>query len=180
MQQQGLHVTREQAEIIKCKYGEVAKDYDAQLKTAREHLNPEPYELPNGQKIHANLKAQCLMCPEQLFQPKDSMDAKGIHNYTFDAVMKCDPDIKRELFRNIVLAGGSTMFRGMKERMKKEICALAPSPMQPEVETPADRKYSCWLGGAILSKIEKFDSMWITKKEFDERGKGLVVHEKCF
>lgn len=78
--------------------------------------------------------------------------------------MKCDNDIKKDLFKNIVLAGGSTMFYGMKDRMKKEIQALAPSTMGPEVEAPADRKYSCWLGGAILSQIDKFENRWITKK----------------
>lgn len=93
--------------------------------------------------------------------------------------MKCDQDIKKELFKNIVLAGGSTMFKGMQKRMKKEIQALAPSPMNPDVETPADRKHSAWLGGAILSKIENFNKMWITKKEYEER-KNSVVHEKCF
>ena len=67
----------------------------------------------------------------------------------------------------------------MKDRMKKEIQALAPSPMGPEVEAPADRKYSCWLGGAILSLIEKFENMWITKKEMEEQG-AKVVHRKCF
>jgi len=56
----------------------------------------------------------------------------------------------------------------MKDRMKKEIQALAPSTMGPEVDAPADRKYSCWLGGAILSLIEKFENMWITKKEYEE------------
>ena len=71
------------------------------------------------------------------------------------------------------------MFFGMKERMRKEIQALAPSPMQPDVEAPADRKYSCWLGGAILSLIEKFDNMWITRKDYEEGGK-QVVHRKCF
>ena len=63
--------------------------------------------------------------------------------------------------------------------MKKEIQALAPSPMGPEVETPADRKHSCWLGGSILAMIEKFDNIWITKKEYDERG-ASIVHDKCF
>ena len=67
----------------------------------------------------------------------------------------------------------------MKDRMKKEIQALAPSPMGPEVEAPADRKYSSWLGGAILSLIEKFENMWITKKEYEEQG-SKVVHRKCF
>ena len=76
---------------------------------------------------------------------------EGIHKSLHDCIVKCDADIKKDLFKNIVLAGGSTMFDGMKERMKKEIQALAPSTMGPEVEAPADRKYSCWLGGAILS-----------------------------
>ena len=71
------------------------------------------------------------------------------------------------------------MFKGMQARMKKEIQALAPSPMGPEVEAPADRKYSCWLGGAILSLIEKFENMWITKKEYEEQS-SKVVHRKCF
>jgi actin-related protein len=35
------------------------------------------------------------------------------------------------------------------------------------------------LGGAILSLIEKFDNMWITRKDYEEGGK-QVVHRKCF
>ncbi len=71
------------------------------------------------------------------------------------------------------------MFPNMKDRMKKEIQALAPSTMGPEVDAPADRKYSCWLGGAILSLIERFDTMWITSKNYDDLGKS-IVHRKCF
>ena len=66
------------------------------------------------------------------------------------------------------------MFDGMKDRMKKEIQALAPSPMAPEVSAPADRKYSCWLGGAILSKISSFDKIWITKSEYEEFSETIV------
>jgi actin len=93
--------------------------------------------------------------------------------------MKCDNDIKRDLFKGIVLAGGCTMFEGMKDRMKKEIMALAPSPMGPDVLAPADRKFSCWLGGAILSKIHSFEQIWITKAEYEEFG-ASIVHRKCF
>ncbi len=93
--------------------------------------------------------------------------------------MKCDPDIRRGLFKGIVLAGGSTMFKGMKKRIQKEIQALAPSPMGPVVAAPADRKFSCWLGGAILSKISSFDNIWITKQEYEENGES-IVHRKCF
>ena len=71
------------------------------------------------------------------------------------------------------------MFEGIQRRMEKEVQALAPSPMGPQVFSPADRKHSSWLGGAILANIEKFDQMWITKKEFEDEGKA-IVNKKCF
>lgn len=66
------------------------------------------------------------------------------------------------------------MFKKMKERMQKEIQALAPSTMLPDVESPADRKHSGWLGGAIISSISSFEHMWITKREYEEHGVKVV------
>lgn len=135
--------------------------------------------LPGDKPLY--LKEERLRCPELLFQPSlAGKEMDGIHKYNFDSIMKCDKDIQKDLFKNIVLAGGCTMFEGMKDRMKKEIQALAPSPMGPEVEAPADRKYSCWLGGAILSLIEKFEPMWISRKEYEDHGGPTIVHRKCF
>jgi actin-related protein len=57
-----------------------------------------------------------------LFNPVlANKESDGIHKITHDCIIKCDNDIKKDLFKNIVLAGGCTMFEGMKERMKKEI-----------------------------------------------------------
>jgi len=35
--------------------------------------------------------------------------------------MKCDVDVRRDLFQNIILSGGSTLFEGMGERLWQEI-----------------------------------------------------------
>jgi actin len=40
--------------------------------------------------------------------------------------MKCDLDVRKDLYENLVLSGGSTMFPGIAERLEKEITALAP------------------------------------------------------
>lgn len=157
----------------------VANDFDAEHKTALDKVEETQvvYALPKG-SITLNLER--IQTPEYMFQPtKNDKTFDGIHKFTHDSIMKWDADIKRDLFRGIVLAGGSTMFKGMKRRMIKEIQALAPSPMGPQVEAPADRKFSCWLGAAILSKIKAFNDIWITKQEYDEDPEN-IVHRKCF
>jgi actin, other eukaryote len=128
------------------------------------------------------VRQERLKCPEILFQPhlQPNLGVQdGIHKQTFDSIMKCDVDIRRDLFRNIVLAGGCTMFKKIRDRMHKEIQALAASPNNPHVSSPADRKHSCWLGGAILSSMEKFQSLYITKADYADEGRS-IVHKKCF
>ncbi|KAL3634892.1 Actin, aortic smooth muscle [Castilleja foliolosa] len=94
-------------------------------------------------------------------------------------IMKCDVDIRKDLYGNIVLSGGSTMFPGIADRMSKEITALAPSSMKIKVVAPPERKYSVWIGGSILSSLSTFQQMWIAKGEYDESGPA-IVHRKCF
>jgi actin len=93
--------------------------------------------------------------------------------------MKCDVDIRKDLYTNIVLSGGTTMFPGIADRMTKEISALAPSSMKVKVVAPAERKFSVWIGGSILSSLSTFQQMWISKSEYEENGPS-IVHRKCF
>ena len=48
-------------------------------------------------------------CPEVLFQPSFvGKEADGIHETTFQSIMKCDVDIRKDLYANVVLSGGIT------------------------------------------------------------------------
>jgi len=77
------------------------------------------------------------------------------------------------------MSGGTTMYSGIDTRLQKEVSALAPNTMKIKVVAPAERKYSVWIGGSILSSLSTFQQMWITKQEFDEAG-AAIVHRKCF
>ena len=107
------------------------------------------------------------------------MEADGIHNLTYNSIMKCDMDIRGALYSNTVLSGGTTMYQGMPERMEKEMKNLAPSTMKIKIVAPPERKYSVWIGGSILASLSTFQAMWITKQEYDECGPAMV-HRKCF
>lgn len=65
------------------------------------------------------------------------MESAGIHETTYNSIMKCDIDIRKDLYANNVLSGGTTMYPGIADRMQKEITALAPSTMKIKVQCSA-------------------------------------------
>merc|ERR1712080_164137 len=88
----------------------------------------------------------------------------GVHETTYNSIMKCDVDIRKDLYGNVVLSGGSTMFPGIAERMNKELVALAPSTMKIKIIAPPERKYSVWIGGSILTSLSTFQQIGSPKK----------------
>ena len=160
-------------------------------------------ELPDGQVI--TIGNEGLRCGEALFQPSLlGVESEGIHEATYNSIMKCDVDIRKDMFCSISLSGGTTMTPGICDRITKELTTLVcfshliiilplpffpsfflfPSPFlffplqtQSKVRVMAypERKYSTWIGGSIFGSMSTFQQMWISKQEYDEVSFLIVI-----
>ena len=80
-----------------------------------------------------------------------------------------------DMYSNIVLSGGNTLFAGFAERLTKELTQVAPAV---NVVASPERKFSAWIGASILGSLSTFEQMWISKAEYEEAG-ASIVHRKC-
>lgn len=153
----------------------VALDFNDELQKSPEGKS---YELPDGQVI--SLENERFRAAEALFSPSHlGLECAGIATMLYDSIMKCDVDIRKDFYNNVVLSGGVTLLPGFPERIEKELRALCPASMKVKIVAPPERKYGPWIGGSILASLSTFQQMWVSKLEYDETGP-QIVHRKCF
>merc|ERR1712129_443245 len=168
---------REMVRDIKEKLGYVALDYDAEI--AKEKESPSEfekhYEMPDGHVL--TFGNERFRCAEVLFKPSFiGSSQEGLHNVVYNCIMRNDFHAQQNLSKNIVLAGGCSMFPGMGKRIHKELKLMANRNWR--ITAQPERKYSSWIGGSILSSLSTFEEMWITKEEYQDVGPS-IVHRKC-
>uniref|UniRef100_A0A6B2L7J7 Actin n=2 Tax=Arcella intermedia TaxID=1963864 RepID=A0A6B2L7J7_9EUKA len=163
---------REIVRDLKEKRTYVALDFDEEMR--------KPSSSPHVPEGAVTLGNERFRCPEVLFRPSFmGSEADGIQECTFHSIMKCEVGLRKDLYGNIVFAGGSTMFPGIEDRMKKEMEVFGAPQMNVKVIAPPERKYSSWIGGSILASQPSFHQCCISKEDYEEIGPA-IVHRICF
>ncbi|RVD83809.1 uncharacterized protein DFL_005583 [Arthrobotrys flagrans] len=135
----------------------------------------EDYKLPDGNIL--KLGAERFRAPEILFDPEIiGLEYQGIHQILVDAISRTDMDLRKALFGNIILSGGSTLTKGFGDRLLGEIRRLAVKDMKIRITAPPERKYSTWIGGSILAGLSTFRKMWVSIDDWHENPE--IIHTK--
>ena len=147
------------------------------------------YTLPDGRVIKVG--AERFEAPEALFNPSlIGVESAGLGEMLFNVINSCDMDVRPDLYKHIVLSGGSTMYPGLPSRLEKEMKKhylkhVAKGDreilkkLKLRIEDPPRRKHMVFLGGSVLADIMKEkEAFWMTRAEYQESG--MKVLEKCF
>lgn len=119
----------------------------------------EEFRLPDGSVI--TLGAERFRAPEILFNPElVGQEYPGVHQVVVDSITRADLDLRKDLFANIVLSGGSTLCKGFGDRLLNEVKRLAVKDVKIKIYAPPERKYSTWIGGSILAGLSTFKKVW--------------------
>ena len=138
------------------------------------------YKLPDGTLV--KLDEELFMAPEVLFNPLlMGLDVSSLPELVLDSVMACDIDQRRDLLKNIILCGGTSLLKGLGERLERELgdrLRKMSVRVEPKVIMPKLREFYAWIGASKLASIIESKGLWMTKHDYQERGPS-VINEKA-
>ncbi|XP_006630770.3 uncharacterized protein [Lepisosteus oculatus] len=159
----------------KCCY--VSEDLGEELRSEEQGYLMD-YLLPDGNTI--TLGSQRFLCPEILFCPSTvGVSQPGMHIMAMNSLKKCATEHQAVMMKNVATCGGSSLLPGFSERLKMEMLKLVPQGSPVAVLSGPHRQFSSWVGGSIITCLSSFQSMWVKKQEYMERGP-TIMHSKCY
>ena len=105
---------------------------------------------------------------------------KTILSLIKQSLSQVDVDIRPALLANVVVTGGSSLIPGLVQRLNLELDRMYPSTRvrMHASGNVVERKFGSWIGGSIMASLGTFHQMWISKKEYEEHGAG-IVEKRC-
>lgn len=172
-----LTTTAEQHEVRRMKE---KLCYCAQDPTS-EFAEGATYRMPDGREL--TLTEERWKCPEALFNPSMvGLESFGVAGLVWESISRCEIDLRKQLLSNVVLSGGSTMFRGFTERLTSELRGSAPVASRQDIRVVQannkDQKNAVWTGGQVYATLRSMqEDMWMYYEDYEEHG-ASYIHDK--
>ena len=189
--------SRRVAEKIKEDYSYVCQDMVREFR----RFDEDPYKYferyegehaASGRRYAVDVGYERFLAPEIFFNPEiASSDYLTPLPEVVDSVIQQSPiDVRRGLYKNIVLSGGSTMFQHFGQRLRKDLNAIVSdrlaasevasgnlahsSGLDVNVISHRMQRYAVWYGGSLLGSLPDFHSFCYDKKDYEEHGPSIV------
>ena len=130
------------------------------------------FNLPDGSSIRIGDEKH--KCTDILFDLRlIGKNSSPIDKMIYDSINCTDIELRIKLFGEILLSGGNTSIKGLPQALHKEIKKRINKHIKVRLYTPQKPQNCCWIGGKVITSLDDFKNMWITKGEWDEKGEKI-------
>jgi len=151
-----------------------------------------------GKKHQIDIGYERFLAAEMFFSPEifSSDFLTPLPRVVDETVQSCPIDTRRGLYSNIVLSGGSTMFKDFGRRLQRDIKRsvdyrqevsekmsggkIKATPVDVKVISHSMQRYAVWFGGSMLSSTADFYKVCHKKADYDEKGPSIARHNAVF
>ena len=135
------------------------------------------YYLPDGMAI--SIGEERLLAPEILFHPENmGKEFLSMPDIVLSSINKVDLQLRQKSYENILVTGGNILIKGLEAKLREEIESKTYKNLCINLKSTPNPKFSCWMGGNMISTLEIFKKMWVSKNEWNEKG-NRIVHIKA-
>jgi len=149
-------------------------------------------------KFAVDVGYERFLGPEVFFNPEilNSEFLTPLPKVVDDTIQSCPIDTRRGLYKNIVLSGGSSMFKDFGKRLQRDVKRTVDAriklseqlsggrikavPLDVNVISHSMQRYAVWFGGSVLATTNEFYAVCHTKKKYDEEGPSICRHSPVF
>jgi len=193
----------ETAKRIKESYSYVCPDLVKEYKKYDEAPDKfiKPYigiESVSKKQFKVDVGYERFLGPEVFFNPEILSNdfLTPLPKVVDDTVQSCPIDTRRGLYKNIVLSGGSSMFKDFGKRLQRDVKRTVDAriklseqlsggrikavPLDVNVISHSMQRYAVWFGGSVLATTNEFFTVCHTKKKYDEEGPSICRHSPVF
>ncbi|KAK9814862.1 hypothetical protein WJX73_000597 [Symbiochloris irregularis] len=186
------HMSLDTARLIKEKHCYVSSDKDkeaARRAATKTPLFHEGVDSRTGTHFRCNIGDEAFLGPELLFSPSAFTQewTASLPQVVDSVIQSCPIDARKPLYSNIVLSGGSTLFKGFAKRLQRDVRRLVDARLGQQagalevcVRSHSMHKHAAWLGGSLLGGLPSFNSICHTRAAYDEHGPGICRSNAIF
>lgn len=140
--------------------------------------NQVKYDLPDGQQVI--IGNERFKCPEVFFQPSlHDFNCPSVVENICKSVERSETEYQKLLYENIVISGGTTMLKGLGDRLLGELSRRPKlqANMKVGIDEMRYPQNLAWTGGSIVASLQSGKGFWISKQEYDDVGSDVVNYK---
>jgi len=191
-----LMVARKVKEMYSYVCPDIVKEYNKYDKDASKFRLFEGTDSRTGKDYKVDVGYERFLGPEIFFNPEifSSQFTTPLPQVVDETIQGCPIDCRKPLYKNIVLSGGSTMFKDFGRRLQRDVqritkertakaqanVSLQLSKTEVKVISHAMQRFAVWFGGSMLASLPQFYEMSHSKADYEEYGPSIARHNAVF